>query len=120
MEQSIEKYDPSKIMDAVRDRIRAEFVALIPEATWTEMIKREVDIFLKAGLAVIVRAELQAEVTRRMADIFKTPEWGNHWGPGAPVSEEVKKLLVSHLPDIIEVTFGNMLQQLVQRMKQGY
>lgn len=30
----VEKFDPSKLMDGVRDRIKATFVALIPDDQW--------------------------------------------------------------------------------------
>lgn len=122
MSESLEKYDPSKIMDVVRDRIKAEFVTMIPDEAWSEIVKGIVTKFRSPGgeLDKMVWAEMSVEVTRRMATFFQTPEWGNQWGSGGPVSDQVKALLVSHLPGIIEASFGNLLQQIVQRLKQGY
>ena len=33
-EKAVEKFDPSKLMDGVKDRIKATFVALIPDTQW--------------------------------------------------------------------------------------
>lgn len=45
MENQIEKFDPSKLMDGVRDRIRATFVSLIPDDAWDQMVEKEIYVF---------------------------------------------------------------------------
>ena len=45
MENQIEKFDPSKLMDGVRDRIRATFVSLIPDDAWNSMVEKELYVF---------------------------------------------------------------------------
>ena len=45
MEKQIEKFDPSKLMDGVRDRIKATFVSLIPDDAWNNMVEKEIYIF---------------------------------------------------------------------------
>lgn len=42
---AIEKFDPSKLMDGVRDRIKATFVSMIPDAQWEQLVKAECDKF---------------------------------------------------------------------------
>ena len=44
-ENQIEKFDPSKLMDGVKDRIKATFVSLIPDDAWSGMVERELYIF---------------------------------------------------------------------------
>ena len=41
----IEKFDPAKLMDGVRDRIKATFVGMIPDQIWDKMVEREIYIF---------------------------------------------------------------------------
>lgn len=41
----IEKFDPSKLMDGVKDRIKATFVSLIPDEAWDQMLAKEIYIF---------------------------------------------------------------------------
>ena len=45
MANEIEKFDPSKLMDGVRDRIKATFVSLIPEDHWEKLVQAEIDKF---------------------------------------------------------------------------
>ena len=45
MENQIEKFDPSKLMDGVKDRIKATFVSLIPDDAWNSMVERELYVF---------------------------------------------------------------------------
>lgn len=45
MAEEIEKFDPSKLMQGVKDRIKATFVSLIPDEQWDQMVKKEIDAF---------------------------------------------------------------------------
>lgn len=38
-----EKFDPSALMEGVRDRIKSTFVSLIPDSHWDEMVKKVID-----------------------------------------------------------------------------
>jgi hypothetical protein len=42
---AVQPYDPARLMDAVRDRIKAEFVGLIPEDAWRQMVDAEIKRF---------------------------------------------------------------------------
>ena len=44
-EKQVVQYDPSKLMEMVRDKIRATYVSMIPEEQWTQMVKKEIDAF---------------------------------------------------------------------------
>lgn len=46
MENQIEKFDPSKLMDGVKDRIKATFVSLIPDDAWNSMVEKELYVFI--------------------------------------------------------------------------
>lgn len=45
MANEIEKFDPSKLMDGVKDRIKATFVSLIPDEAWEQMLEKEIYVF---------------------------------------------------------------------------
>lgn len=45
MGNEIEKFDPSKLMDGVKDRIKSTFVSLIPDEMWNTMVEKEIYIF---------------------------------------------------------------------------
>ena len=125
MTQEITKYDPSKLMDAVRDRIKAEFVGLIPDTTWHDMVKAEVDGFFRerAGYATpslspfreIVYSELKHEVVQRLKAYFGTLEWLDRWdSEGKPLlSEGIEAMLISLIPQVQKAIFGEIAQQIV-------
>jgi hypothetical protein len=43
--QQVQKFDPSTLMQGVKDRIKATFVSLIPDDQWDGMVKKEIDAF---------------------------------------------------------------------------
>jgi len=45
MDNQIEKFDPSKLMEGVKDRIKATFVSLIPDDAWEQMLEKELYVF---------------------------------------------------------------------------
>ena len=63
----IEKFDPSKLMDGVKDRIKSTFVSLIPDDAWEKMVEREIYIFTTGRIR-----------TERETDWSTTDEHGNH------------------------------------------
>lgn len=67
MENEIEKFDPSKLMDGVKDRIKATFVSLIPDDAWEKMIEKEIYIFTEGRITY-----------DRKTDWGTTDENGNH------------------------------------------
>lgn len=43
--EEVQKFDPSRLMDGVKDRIKATFVGLIQDEAWDGMVRKEVDAF---------------------------------------------------------------------------
>lgn len=52
MENQIEKFDPSKLVDGVKDRIKATFVSLIPDDAWNSMVEKELYVFTTGKIVV--------------------------------------------------------------------
>ena len=63
----IEKFDPSKLMDGVKDRIKSTFVSLIPDDAWEKMVEKEIYVFTTGRINVV-----------QETDWSKTDENGNH------------------------------------------
>lgn len=53
MSEQIEKFDPSTLMQGVKDRIKATFVSLIPDAQWEIMVQKEIDAFFNETQKII-------------------------------------------------------------------
>lgn len=45
MTEQLEKFDPSTLMQGVKDRIKATFVSLIPDPQWDQIVQKEIDAF---------------------------------------------------------------------------
>lgn len=126
MTSAMEKYDPTKLMEAVRDRIRAEFVALIPDAVWTDMVQKEINEFFRmrdsrvqltsSMFGDVVRAELKTECVKRILAYFGTDEWQAQWNSeGKPiVSPAMEQMIVRLMPDVLKAVFGDIAQEIVQ------
>lgn len=61
MEQSVEKFDPSKLMDGVRDRVKATFVSLIPDDQWEKLVEKEVNAFFETKVPMKVTEETRID-----------------------------------------------------------
>lgn len=48
----IEKFDPSKLMDGVKDRIKSTFVSLIPDEMWDAMVEKEIYVFTTGTIRI--------------------------------------------------------------------
>jgi len=84
MENMIEKFDPSKLMDGVKDRIKSTFVSLIPDDVWNTMVEKEIYVFTTG------RIETKSSVARDEKGNYKYDEHGNtvyeYWEERKPYS----------------------------------
>lgn len=48
----MEKFDPARLMDGVKDRIKATFVSLIPDDAWEKMVEKELYVFTEGKIEV--------------------------------------------------------------------
>jgi hypothetical protein len=135
-ENAIVSYDPSKLMDAVRDRIKAEFVGLIPEDAWKQMVKAEVDRFFKtedmysygysdrkalpSQFQRVVWDTLQEDTKARVKAFLESPEWSGEWdGNGQrKAGEAVKKIVVEKSGEIVASLLANAMQQTIEAARQ--
>jgi hypothetical protein len=53
MGEQVEKFDPSTLMQGVKDRIKATFVSLIPDVQWEIMVQKEIDEFFNSEQTMI-------------------------------------------------------------------
>lgn len=129
---SVQKFDPSQLMEGVRDRIKATFVSLIPDAQWEELVKAECDKFFQikenyssydkvSPFGRIVEQELAAK-TKEMIKEYLGKEWTTtYWNGGATdnLNENLKKLIVEKSGEVLIGTLGSMLQATINQMKQN-
>lgn len=136
MANEVEKFDPSKLMDGVKDRIRATFVSLIPDNAWEEMVKTEINKFFSPSdglnsyhtrdpkhshFTKVVFEVLNAEAEKKIKAILTDPEFsventytGNSNGT---VSELLRGEIIKRAPEIFAAVLENSIAQTIQRMK---
>ena len=131
MENSVEKFDPSKLMDGVRDRVKATFVSLIPDDQWELLVKKEVDNFFKqketnwnnreykSDFDCLVRDELNKMARQKMTEYLSSPDFMVIWDSnGLPVAQEaVKKLVIENSGAILANTFAGMFSGMLAEFK---
>lgn len=131
-ETQVATYDPAKLMDAVRDRIKAEFVGLIPEETWKQMVQTEVKRFFEvkerngyshtkscSDFQSIVSDELDKATRKRLGEYLNGPEWQSQWdGQKDAMGEAVKKFMVERSGEVLATILGNAFQEAIRGMRQ--
>ena len=129
MSNEVQKFDPSTLMQGVKDRIKSEFVSLIPDDQWSQMIQKESDDFFRqketgyssnrqyaSDFGILVRDELRKEAQKRLAEYLSSPEFNTMYGEhGQPVAaQKVKELIVENSGLILQNMFGGMFSIMIQ------
>ena len=128
MEKEVQKFDPSTLMQGVKDRIKSEFVALIPDEQWKQMIEKEANDFFKekelgysnsrtyaSDFGILVRDELKKEAQKRLADYLQSPEFNTMYGAhGVPIAaQKVKELIIENSGLLLQNMFGGMFSMML-------
>lgn len=126
----IEKFDPSTLMQGVKDRIKATFVSLIPEEKWEELCNKEIEEFFREEDAVYkkhvsdfrticreVMSEIAKEKIKEALSVYSSQIWEDGQ---LKVNDKLKELLIKAAPEIWASQFGNMFQNTVNNMKNRY
>lgn len=136
MENQVQNFDPSALMQGVKDRIKATFVSLVPDDKWDEMVKQEIEAFFtpqklifseqdrnKAGTwsttrFAVMEAEMSPfrflvweECTKKcqqfMAEKIQKDIFEDSYG-GYDQKEELKKIIVEAAPLAAAKFFENI------------
>lgn len=131
MSNEVEKFDPSRLMDGVRDRIKTTFVSLIPEGHWEQLCQKEIDKFFHPLEVKTDGKKYESEFTsicnkiltdwanehlKIVLDTYKTNFWDNVTDAPEP-SQLLKDLLVQSAPEIFASVFKGMASKVVYDMR---
>ena len=129
MSNDIQKFDPSTLMDGVKQRIKATFVSLIPEEQWEGLCKREIDSFFEIREDISrhfktysyfgevcneILMEISKEKIREYMKQYENSQWDNN---GLVASELLKKAIADNASEVFAKTFANMFQSAVNNMQ---
>lgn len=132
--KELQKFDPSTLMQGVRDRIKATFVSLIPDTQWEQLVQKEIDDFFKtrdgygqqrewrsmSDFQKIVFEEfekLTREKVAKMLEEYKSDAWENNQ---PKLSQELEKLIVANADQIFTKIIGSIIQTAINNANRGY
>lgn len=126
---SIEKFDPSKLMEGVRDRIKATFISLIPDDRWDELVKTEVEKYFEikdtwrnndrnqSNFQTDCQSVL-SQIAKEKINEYMLKHEKMIWENNIQKSDETFiNLIKANAAEIFAATFSNMFQQAVLRMR---
>lgn len=133
MSQAVEKFDPSRLMEGVRDRIKATFVSLIPDDQWETMVQKEIKEFFEptkdrwgnrhemSSFSIVCNEVMRDIVKIQVIDAmekFQSTEWHNG---ELIVNETLKKALIDNAGELFVAMIGSQVQSVISNMKnRGY
>lgn len=131
MNNEVEKFDPSKLMQGVKDRIKSEFVSMIPDDQWSQMIEKEITEFFRtkesgynhrvfvSDFSILVYDILKEECRKRMKEYLEGEEFQSVWNnSGRPqASEFIKKLFIDNSGEMLNNFFSSMFQSHLEYMR---
>lgn len=131
MAEEIEKFDPATLMQGVKDRIKATFVSLIPDAQWDQMVKREIDSYFESrdqnhynynrtisDFTYTVNEVLRKEAEKKIQELLKSPDFQVKWvGNAVEAPEFFRNAIMKRAPEIFEQAVGNAIAGTLQNMR---
>lgn len=130
--EGIEKFDASRLMDGVKDRIKATFVGLIPDEQWNAMVQKEIDDYFKqkdrsgygqrqydSDFGLMCKQLLHEEAKKRILVILESPEFNSTWdNSGKPIiGTEIKKLIMENSGELLVQLLSQPFVQGIENMK---
>ena len=119
MSNEIEKFDPSKLMDGVRDRIKSTFVSLIPDAQWEQLVQSQIDKFFTVDLEQICKEMLKEVCKEKIKETLKIYDTGI-WDcdkQSNKATELLKNMLIANAPQIFASMFEGLAMNVIQNMR---
>lgn len=134
MDNQIEKFDPSTLMQGVKDRIKSTFVSLIPDDKWDQLVKAEIDIFFNkdknengsgagnikvSSFSILVMQQLEIECKKRLKEYLDSVDFNltyDQYGQKV-TSETVKKMMIDNAGEIMINMFSGMFSQQLHHFR---
>lgn len=131
MSTDLAMFDPSKIVDNIKDKIRLEILGVIPPEAWKKMIERAVKDFtaprpgnynsngpLPSRLEEMIHNEIREQFKKDVTDVLNSESFKMTWdsknGGKYQPSELVKQIAIEAAPAILSQMVSNIVQTAVQ------
>lgn len=127
---NIMKFDPSTLMEGVRDRIKATFVSLIPDDHWEALVKAEIDRFFNkptthntydkqywTDFQMVCNNVLATAAREKVLEVL-TKYTDTVWRDSVEsANSTLVDLLTKHASEIFANTMGTMFKNVLSQMQ---
>ena len=123
MENSVEKFDATKALQSVKEKIKDSFVSLIPDDQWNEMVKKEIDSYFQvkdegygergrsSNFTREVHTCLQEEVRVKVKEYLQVNFNAVWYNNGVPVcNSKVEEIITQNAGKILSDMIGGTIQ----------
>lgn len=134
MSEEIKPWKPEDAVNAIRARIQAEFVAMIPEQAFHDMVAKEINDFMtetrdyyssntSTPFQRTIRNALELRAREEIIKVIDDPksEWRQFWHTDdngkAVVCAGINKFLTDNASKIITDTLGGMFQSVINQLR---
>jgi|CXWL01.1.fsa_nt_gi hypothetical protein len=131
--QQVEKFDPSKLMDGVKDRIKATFVSLIPDAQWEQMCNSEMKKFFEPRYSgydnktknpsqfeeIVINImqehckayfrEMINKPEYKMEVVWKNSSYGNASAKEIQLPDHLDAMIKEKMPEMMQAMFASVM-----------
>jgi hypothetical protein len=118
------------LKDVVTDRVRAEFVRLIPDEAWKAMVEKELKFFttatadqynrgpVQSPVQVMIRDELRKLIADGIKKELETEAFRAAWdGQRHVVGPAIKEMLKELAPEMVGAMFAGVVQTATDQLR---
>lgn len=120
----LDKVNISSATSALRQKLQASFLDLIPEEKWNELVKAEWIKFTAeergyhgnkpSELQSLIKKEFELIATTKIKEVLSNPEWQAQWPEN--ISKQVNKLILEHRDELVEAMLKSMMGTSIQTL----
>ncbi len=110
---------PKDFNDKIKQHLQDAIIQLIPSEKWDEMIKAQVDNFIKSDLPRLVNELARDKFKSIIKHELDSPKWNATYNKQGQrvASEAVVDLLKNNGNEILRGLFGGIIQDIAQQLK---
>jgi hypothetical protein len=124
MSTEIAKFDPNKLAEQLKDKIRFDLVNFLPDEVWQQMLSREIKAFLDVAdksphnLRTVVREVLAQNAKAKILEILNDPDWQNTYDytNNGSVKEKVGEAILDMMKNNMGEIFASMLSEVMAKV----
>lgn len=112
---------PSKLIDNLKERVKIEFVNLVPDEEWDKLIKETINDFKEQDLKNVITQELrnhyQEVIKKYLAEKSRTGKYDDA-RQRYELDQGLEKIILAMAPQIFESMISEQIRQALNYLQQ--